>query len=646
MVMYMKDKKKQTKIYLYFLIMALIAFIAYLVIEILNYDSFLNFIPKLLGIILILSFLICFIIISYQSKDKKKGTVIIGSLIITLYSIFNGLLTLKIINLPSDEFIPNFYNMSINDVMSWQKKNNVKIIEKYEYDDEILKDYIISQNESYPTLVKNIDELIITISLGPNLEKEVIIPNFIGMKFDEVIKYIEDNHLSNVEMKYQNDEENIDKVISQVGNGTMKRNDKIVITIGTNNSLDDEIEIIDFTNKSKLYATSWLSKYNFKYEIKEEYDDKIKKDYVISQNVKNVIQKPNEDTIILTVSKGKMTTVPDISNMSVDEINNWVMENDLKVTYIEEYNDEVSLGDVIDSSAKKDDVLSSGDNITITLSKGTMKMPKLTTIDTFTNWAKDNDVKYDIVYENSETVKKDNIIKASHKEGEIIKKDDTIIITVSKGKSVSVPNFVGMNKSSIQEKCSSINLNCSFKYGGLTEKTKKDIATSQSKKASTTVSEGTSLVITLSSGIQEKVNVPSFSGKTKSQIEAQCKSIGITCKFTYQSGYSSTPKDTYVSQSKTGSGNKGSTITITLSKGPAKTYTVIVDANQLSNGNPSATKATLESKLKNNCPGVTFKFTYQKANSGIGYLAFNSDVKVGSNKLTQGKTYNVIINSN
>ena len=134
-----------------------------------------------------------------------------------------------------------------------------------------------------------------------------------------------------------------------------------------------------------------------------------------------------------------------------------------------------------------------------------------------------------------------------------------------------------MSKTNIESKCSSIKLNCSFKYAGLTEGTKKDIAISQNKNANTTVSEGTNLVITLSSGIQEKVNVPSFVGKTKSQINSSCNSIGIKCNFTYTSGYRSEAKDTCVSQSKTGKVNKGSTITITLSKGPAQTFNYVVN---------------------------------------------------------------------
>ena len=333
-------------------------------------------------------------------------------------------------------------------------------------------------------------------------------------------------------------------------------------------------------------------------------------------------------------------------NMTKDDINNWIINNNLKIVYNEEYSDDIKLGDIISSSVNKNDIVDNNSEIEIIISKGTLAMIKLTNINEFTNWAETNNVLYDIKYEYSSTIKKDDIISCSHKEGQTIKKDDTVIITVSSGKSITLPNFVGMSKSTIQNKCGEINLNCSFKTGTYTENTAKDIAIAQSKKSGIVVSEGTNLVITLSAGIIEKVNVPSYKGKTKSYIQTSCNSLGIKCTFNYQSGYSNDTKDTCVSQSKTGTINKGSSVTITLSNGPAKTYNVIIDANQLSSGNPSATKATLEAKLKAACPGVTFTFKFEKANSGIGYLSPNSMVKVGSNTFVQGKTYTVIINSN
>lgn len=639
-----KKKEKGFKIHSIFLILAFITFSIYLIIEVLHYDSLLNFLPKLLGIILILLFLVCFIVIGLKNRNQH-GTIIVGSILITIYSLFNILLVLNIISLPSDEYIPNFYQKSVTEVNEWKESNKINVIENYEYSDLVKKDLIISQSLMAPTLTKDTKELTVTISLGPDPLKEIIVPNFIGLKYDDVIKYIEENHLSNATIDYQNSEKEIDTVISQSKSGTMKRNEEIIITFAKE-EIEGEIEIIDFTNKSLLFAKSWLLKYEFNVEVLEEFSDTVEDGNIIKQSAVNEVKDPKEDVITLTVSKGRQNIAPDISLMTSNEINKWALENDIKISYKEEYSDEVKLGDIISSSVKKDDIINPDEKVEIIISKGALEMIKVTNVNEFINWAETNNIDYQINYESSDTIKKDEIIKTSHNVGSKIKKDDTVIITVSKGKMISIPNFVGMSKNDIQSKCNNINLNCSFKTGGYTEKTKAGIAISQSKKSGTSVSEGTSLTITLSAGIQEKVSVPSFKGKTKTTITSECNKIGIKCTFSYASGYSSTPKDICTGQSKTGTVNKGSTITITLSNGPAKTFSIIIDANQLSSGNPTATKNTLEKKLKANCPGVNFNFIMQKANSGIGYLASNSKVKVGLNKLVQGETYNVIINSN
>ena len=651
MVMYnMKKNNSKTKstikTHVILLIIAYLTFFTYLVFEILDITNISDSIYQILGCVFILSLLICFTVMCFKNKKNIGSVISVGSILVIGYCLLNILLLTNIINLPKDDYVPNFYNKSILEVNEWKQANKINVIEKYEYSDTVKKDFIISQDISAPTLTKDIKDIIITISLGPDLEKEVIIPNFIGLKYEEVLKYIEENHLSNVKVVYQKSDKTPDTVISQSKSGTLKRNTEIIITFAKDTDELGEMEIIDFTGETKLYATSWLEKYGFKVEIVEDYSDEIDSGSVIDQSAKNEVKNPETDTITLTISKGKKILAPDIASMSVDEINKWAVENNVKISYKEEYNDEIKLGDVISSSVGVGELIVKDKKIEISISKGKLEMINLTTLSAFTNWAETNKVSYDINYENSDTVKKDEIIKCSHKAGDVIKKDDTVIITVSRGKVISIPNFVGMTKSEIQSKCSSINLSCSFKTGGYTENTKKDIAISQSKKSGTKVSEGTGITITLSAGIQEKVNVPSFVGKTKSSISSSCSSIGIKCNFVYESKYSSTAKDTCTKQSVTGKVNKGSTITITLSKGPAKTYTIVIPADWLSWGNPQATKKTLESKLKANTEGVTFTWEFKKANSGIGYLHPNSQVKVGSNKFVQGQSYHVIINSN
>ena len=646
MVMYMtkENTKKDGKLHIVFLIGAFLAFIAYLVVELMHFDSFNNFLPQLLGSLLILLFLICFIVISSKNK-KQHSIVIIGSLLIIVYSVVNILITTKILNLPKDDYVPNFYNKNILEVNDWKSKNNIKVEENYEYSDTILKDYVISQDKQAPTLTKDIDELIITISLGPDLEKQVIVPNFVGLKYEEVLKYIEENHLSNVTIEYQKSEKEEDTVITQSKSGTMKRSDEIIITFAKSGEESDEIEIIDFTNKTELYAKSWLEKYGFKVLTIEDYSDDIEQGLVMDQSAKNETKNPKEDTITLTISKGKKILAPDIISMNSDEINKWAIENSIKIKYKEEYSDTTPLGDVIKSSIDKGDVVDTDKDVVITISKGKLEMIKLTTVNAFINWAEQEKIDYKINYESSDTVKKDEIIKCSHETGALIKNDDTIILTVSKGKMISIPYFVGMAKSEIQSKCSSINLNCSFKTGSYTENTKAGIAISQSKSSGTKVNEGTNLTITLSAGIIEKVTVPSFVGKSKSSITTQCKSLGINCTFTYESNFSSTPKDTCTKQSTTGKVNKGSTVKITLSKGSARTCNILVQPGWLQQNNPQGTARELEKNIKAQCSWAKLSFSYVKvnSNSGSGYLSPSGDITIGNKTLVEGKTYKIII---
>ena len=643
-----KDNKKiklNKKVFIPFITLSIISFLSYIIIEVIYNDNLLSSLGTMIGMALIFLFTICFIIISLKSENKNNVPfIIMGFLLIIIFSSFNILSRLEIIKLPKNNYVRNFYNTPITEVYNWKEKNNIFIDEIYEYSDIIPEYHVISQDISSNQLVKDVVRMTFIISKGPDYNKEIIVPSFTGWNYDTVIKYLEDNYLNNVQITFIESNNPVDTVIYQEGSGTRKRNDLIKLTFSKNEI--GEVQVIDFTNKSLLYATSWLNKNGFKYELEYENDNEIKKDYIIKQSNKNEVLDPASTTITLTVSKGKIIKVPDFSTMDMDSINKWVMENGLKINYQESYDEEITLGDVISSNVNKDDVIEVGSQVEIVISKGKLEMPKIEKMNDSTIWANEKNIKYELTYDYSDTVLKDDIIKCSHQGGDLIKKEDTIVITISKGKSITIPNFVSMSKSEIQKKCDELKLSCSFKYGGYTETIKKDIATKQSKSKNTVVAEGTSLIITLSSGIYEKVSVPAFTGKTKTEITNLCKNLGITCKFTYQSSFSSTKKDTCVSQSKTGQVNKGSTITITLSKGPAKTYKIVIDANQLSNGNPEATKATLQKKLTSACPGVKFTFKFQKANSGIGYLAPTSQVKVGSNTFTEGKTYTVIINSN
>ena len=630
-----KDKTEKSKLSIFFLILALgvILFYGYYLYQTIDFKSL-----EIIDIVKQSSFfLISLVVILILFKvNTKKSTpyILFLTLLLIIYSVFS-------VSYSKEEllYVTDFINKDYSEVLEWADKYNINLTTLHEFSDTVLYNHVIMQEYGVTTLVSDIKSFNVTISDGPNLNKEIIVPNFTGFKFDDVMKYINENHLANVEIEFIISDKEKDTVIEQIGSGTMKRNDNIKFIF----SYGEEIETVlvkDLKNLSLFEATTYLKRYGIKYEIEYEFSDKIKKNYVISQDKVNEIV----DSIKLKVSKGVEIKVPNLSKMTTTEISKWATSNNIKIKYESVYNKDYENGKVIKASREENDIVEEGFEIIITISKGSLIMPKVENISDFKLWATDNNIHYEENFEFSTTIKNGELININFKEGEKITENDTIILTISKGRSVKIPNLVGLSKSEIQNKCKNASLSCSFKYGGLTESVKKDISISQSKKSGLTVAEGSNVTITLSSGIVEKVNVPNFTGKNKSEISSTCNNLGIKCNFNYTSNYSSTPYDNALNQDKSGLMNKGSTINITLSKGSAKTFTKTIDANNdLVYGNPEQTKKVLQSKLTSECPGVNFIFSFEARNTGIGYLSPNSDVKVGNNTFVQGKTYKVII---
>lgn len=631
------NKYRKSKLCIFFLIITLLVILGY------GYYLYKTLDLKELEIIDIvksLSFVliaIVVILVLFKINNKKSSPyIILLSLLLIGYSIFS-ISYAK----PDDIYVIDFINHDYSEVIDFTNKYNLELKTLHEYSDTVNVNHVIMQEYGVTTLVSDIKSFTVTISDGANPFKEVIVPNLTGFTYDDVMKYIKDNHLTNVEIEFIISDKQKDTVIEQIGSGSMKRNDLIKFIFSYGESIETE-PIKDLKGLSLFDATSYLKRIGVKYEIEYNFSDKINKNYIVSQDKINEVV----ENIKLVVSKGREINVPDLSKMTSTEITKWATNNNIKLKYEEIYNKEYDSGKIIKTSIEENTKVEEGTEIIITISKGSIIMPEVKNISEFKLWATSNNINFEENYEFSTTIKNGELINVNPKSGTKLTENDTIVLTISKGRSVTVPNLIGLTKTEITNKCKNAGVSCTFKYGGLTESTKKDISTYQSKKSGLTVAEGSNVTVTLSSGIIEKVSIPNFYGKSKSEISSTCNTIGLICKFNYSSNFSSTTKDTCISQDKTGKVNKGATVNITLSRGSAQTYTVVIDGSLLSLGNPEQTKRTLQSKLSNACPNVTFNFSFKAVNSGIGYLNPSSQVKVGSNTFTEGKTYNVIINSN
>ena len=453
---------------------------------------------------IILVFSIFLLILNF--KNNSKICLNICNLILSIFLIFNFLVISEIIIIPTQELLDNFQNKTISEALKWAKENNIEVTQIYEYSDNIDEYHIITQDIYPNTLLKNVDKITFTVSYGPNYDKIISLPNMVGWNIDDAMKTINDNFLNNVNIDYEvNEEKEKDTIIEQSISGQIRRNDEVNIKVSLGSTDDLEpVEMISLKNKSLMDATLWLKRHGIKYELVYVFSDEIAKNYVADQETDpGETVNPKDDTLKLIISKGKKIIVPDLTKLSVDEATEWIINNNLKVKFETKYDSNIEAGKIIEADYKENDEIESGTLITITTSKGSLKMPKFNNISDLRNWANNLGIEYREEYEFNDNVNKGDIIKTIPEENAVINYSDVIIVHISYGKPVTVPSFIGKSKSEISSTCNNIGLNCTFYYNGYSD-TPYDIAQNQNKNAGSEVVSGTYVSIGLSSGPKPK----------------------------------------------------------------------------------------------------------------------------------------------
>lgn len=495
-----KDKKKKNTIINILVILTIISCLGYFGGTILNGVNLKDIVLALL----LLLFTVFFVSVSVTNPSKKKGSNILALIVLIIYQAFGCLVMFNIIKMPTIKVMENLVDKSLSSAVKWTTDNKIDLEQIYEYSDVVSEYHVIYQNVKPGTKLKNFKKLILTISEGPNPSKEIIIPSMIGWESETVLKYIEDNHLTNIKVEFVKSTSKANTLIEQSKSGNVRRNEEIKFVFSYGEERDfSEIKLSNLTNKSKYEAMFYLAKNGIKYEFVYDFSDSIKKDNVISQNIEagTMISLTGENvvTVKVTISKGPKIIVPDLKAMSVEDVTSWIIKNKLKVEFKDAYDENIAENKIISASHNKGDAVSEGTVITITISNGKLRMPSFKSLSEFREWATKYNINYDEQHEFSDSVAIGDVIKYSYKKGDTIKNNDTIIVTISDGKKISVPSVIGLTKSAAGTKLKSAGLNYNFvyRYNGNVEKGK---VSNQSISAGSTVSAGTTVTVTISNG--------------------------------------------------------------------------------------------------------------------------------------------------
>lgn len=591
-------RKSINKFTKFFLSLTAIGILAFWIFNI--FDSF-NRINHIY--ILVCSSLISFgclllVLAGLMTKNKPRNiTNVIGAACLLSFAIINTLVLSGTLTFPTQPVLLDFSNKNVNVAVKWANENAITLEPTYEYSDIIKENNIITQDKKGDVLVRNVKNLEIIVSKGPNYELEANLPDMIGWDVDRVVKKIKELKLDleQVEIDFVFDDEKRDTLIEQNKTGKIRRNDdlKLKFSLGKKEDLTP-VKLIDLKNKDKFDATIWLKRNGVQYEIIYQFDDHIDKGKVISTDPKaGITIKQSETTVKVYISKGAKITAPDFMTMSLDEIIEWASKNNVNLNYESEYNDSVKIGDIIRVSAKKGTVIEEGSTISVVTSKGSLKMINFNNdLGKLRSFSEEHKLSLVEKQEFNKNVAQGKIISVSHKPGQVIHPGETIEVIISKGSSIKVPNFIGMTESAAKNECTRLELACTISYV-YSSKTKGTVI-DQNKSIGSELAKDSSVVLSVSAG-----NTPSYSG----------------------SGGSSNSNS---NSNSSGGNNGGSSSRPTPTPTPkpnCNTTTFYIYPEHIAINNPSNTCSNIKSAY----PGFNIACSYISSNNGKKGQVLNRD---------------------
>lgn len=212
-------------------------------------------------------------------------------------------------------------------------------------------------------------------------------------------------------------------------------------------SFSKSIEAIDFTGYSQTQVEEWVKENKIKdgvYSYSSEYSDTVEKDYVVYQSVK--AGDKITDSLVIVYSNGKdpngeldMPTLTD--STSEEEIESWLNLNEFNnVTYVYQTDENKAFGTVISitpNKAKKSDAVT----VLVSLGKNIedieTEVPNLSTYTKveIERWGARYGIDLKITYETHDQANEDEFISQSVAAGNKINGGDSMIVTLSSGKS-------------------------------------------------------------------------------------------------------------------------------------------------------------------------------------------------------------------
>lgn len=256
--------------------------------------------------------------------------------------------------------IPDYLNQPVSDLKTWASRNNMTLDIQEAYSLEVGQDNIISILPEANTKIQKGSIVNVVVSLGSDPEEVLVVPDFSGQSSSDVQAWIDANQAYNLRFSYEYNEtiaagQFIRIKFNNAGttNETYKRQDYAIAYISNGPEVfEKNIEVPDWTTTHVDVSTAqtWATSKGVKLTV-QMVESSVVVNGIVSQSAaaKDLVAK--NDTIVVTVSKGVLVSVPDFKSMSLKEATEKIAElnqlTHVDVTLVQMYNDTNGYGTYI-----------------------------------------------------------------------------------------------------------------------------------------------------------------------------------------------------------------------------------------------------------------------------------------------------------
>ncbi len=265
-----------------------------------------------------------------ERKPLNVKALVIAVLILALLGALAYFLFLR----PKIE-MPDFIGKSRSDVAAWVKQQGIEpsgIIFDDTYDFDSDEGSILSQSVAAGKKVGKDVKLNFTLSLGPDPDERVKVPDLETMDKQEIQEWISSNRLLKTKTitSYSDEvpENNvIDYSFSGCEEDSFTRGCTLKITVSKGPALAGKVTVEDFEKKPFASAEAWAKSKKIELIRVDQYSDKVDAEYVISQSVAAGKTIKEGDSLTVVVSLGQAVYMPDMTGWTRKQVEAWMRKN-------------------------------------------------------------------------------------------------------------------------------------------------------------------------------------------------------------------------------------------------------------------------------------------------------------------------------